>query len=68
MTPAQIALLAATGEFDTREFEETTGTRREAAKTVCALLNQRGGQAFFRITQEREVVGQLLSERAFARS
>ena len=38
MTPAQIALLATTGEFDTREFEETTGTRREAAKTVCDRL------------------------------
>ena len=68
MTLDEIEALAASGESETLEFKETTGTRREAAKTVCALLSQVGGQAFFRITQEREVVGQLVSERTFARS
>ncbi len=63
-----ITTLAGSSESETREFEETTGTRREAAKTVCAFLNQVGGQALSRITQEREVVGQLVSEPTFARS
>ena len=35
---AQISALAASGESETRKFEETTGTRREAAKTVCDRL------------------------------
>ena len=38
MTIAQISALAASGESETRKFEETTGTRREAAKTVCDRL------------------------------
>ena len=43
MTPEQVTALAATGESETLEFKSTTGTRREAAQTVCAMLNQRGG-------------------------
>ena len=44
MVLGQIAVLAAPGEPETLEFKETTGTRREAAMTVCAFLNQRSGQ------------------------
>ncbi len=44
MTPDQIASLAAPGESETLEFKTTTGTRREAAMTVCAFLNQNGGR------------------------
>lgn len=39
-----ITALAASGESETLEFKETTGTHSEAAMTVCAFLNQRGGQ------------------------
>ena len=63
MTPAQIALLAASGESETLEFKETTGTRREAARTVCAFLNQRGGQVLFGVTEAGVVAGQQVSER-----
>lgn len=45
------------------EFKETTGTRREAARTVCAFLNQRGGQVLFGVTQDGSMVGQQVSER-----
>ena len=55
--------LAATGESETLEFKETTGARREAAMTVCAFLNQRGGQALFGVTQTGVVSGQQVSER-----
>lgn len=39
----QVVALAAAGESETLEFKHTTGTRREAVQTVCAMLNQRGG-------------------------
>ena len=37
MTPDQITALANTGESETLEFKSTTGTRREAVRTVCAM-------------------------------
>ena len=58
-----ITTLAATGESETLEFKETTGTRREAAMTVCAFLHQRGGQVLFGVTQAGAVIGQQVSER-----
>ena len=58
-----IITLAATGESEALEFKETTGTRREAAMTLCAFLNQRGGQVLFGVTQAGVVVGQQVSER-----
>ena len=63
MTPDHIATLTATGESETLEFKETTGTRREAAMTVCAFLNQRGGQVLFGVTRGGAVIGQQVSER-----
>ena len=63
MTIEQIAPLASSGESGTLEFKETTGTRREAAMTVCAFLNQRGGQVLFGVTQAGAVAGQQVSER-----
>ena len=58
-----VTALAAAGESETLEFKETTGTRREAAMTVCAFLNQRGGQVLFGVTQNGAVAGQQVSER-----
>lgn len=51
MTLDQMKTLAASGESETLEFKETTGTRREAAITVCAFLNHSGGQVLFGLTQ-----------------
>ena len=59
----QITILAASGESETLEFKETTGTRREATRTVCAFLNQRGGQVLFGITAAGDVIGQQVSDR-----
>jgi len=47
MTPEQIAALAAAGESETQEFKRSTGQRREAARTLCAMLNHRGGRVLF---------------------
>ena len=53
LTAAQIALLAASGESETLEFKETTGTRWEATMTLCAFLNQRGGKVLFGAMEAR---------------
>ncbi len=63
MTPNQIRAAAARSESETLEFKHTTGTRREAAQTVCAMLNQRGGHVLFGVTPIGDVVGQQVSER-----
>ena len=59
----QIAQLVETSESETLEFKETTGTRREASRTVCAFLNQRGGQVLFGVTAAGVVAGQQVSDR-----
>ena len=63
MTLDRIAALTATGESETLEFKKTTGTRREATMTVCAFLNQGGGQVLFGVTPDGAVAGQQVSER-----
>lgn len=47
MTSDKVALLAAGGESETVEFKATTGQRNEAARTLSAMLNGRGGQVLF---------------------
>ncbi len=63
MTPEQTKSLAQTGESETLGFKSTTGTRREAVQTVCAMLNQSGGQVLFGVSPGGDVVGQQVSER-----
>ncbi len=63
MTVNHVTALAASGESETLEFKATTGTRRQAAMTVCAFLNQEGGQVLFGVTPDGAVAGQQVSER-----
>ena len=63
MATGQMADLAASGESETLEFKATTGARREAAMTVCAFLNQGGGQVLFGVRPTGAIVGQQVSER-----
>ena len=58
MTPEQASMLAASGESETLEFKTTTGQRAEAAKTMCAMLNTRGGYLLFGVTPDGRTVGQ----------
>ncbi len=58
MTPNEIKALVASGESETLEFKATTGARREAAMTLCAMLNQRGGHVLFGVTPEGILAGQ----------
>ncbi len=63
MTSEQIVSLTSAGESEKLEFKATTGMRRSAVMTVCAMLNQRGGCVLFGVTPEGVVVGQNVSER-----
>lgn len=63
MTSGQIDALTSAGESESLEFKTSTGTRREAAATMCAMLNQRGGRVLFGVTPEGSVAGQQVSER-----
>lgn len=60
---SDIADLAASGESETVEFKKTTGQKREAAKTLSAMLNSAGGAVLFGVTDDGDIVGQAVSER-----
>lgn len=62
MTPEQIASWAASGESETLEFKRTTGERREGVRTLCAMLNNRGGRLLFGIEPNGRVIGQQVSD------
>ena len=63
MTLDNILALAAAGESETTEFKETTGKRREAAQTLCAMLNHHGGCVIFGVTPNGQVAGQQVSDK-----
>ncbi len=62
MNIENIRNLVAEGESETLEFKRTSGMRVEAAKTVCAMLNHRGGQVLFGVTPDCKAVGQEVSD------
>lgn len=63
MTLDDIRALVAKGESECLELKQSTKRRVEAAKAVCAMLNQKGGHVLFGVTPAGEVVGQQVSER-----
>ena len=63
MNIEDVRRLVATGESEEVEFKSTTGTRREAAMTICAMLNQHGGQVLFGVSPEGLIAGQQVRER-----
>jgi ATP-dependent DNA helicase RecG len=62
MTPDQVSSWAASGESETLEFKRSTGQCREGVRTLCAMLNHRGGRVFFGVAPEGRVVGQQVSD------
>lgn len=50
--------LVAQGESERLEFKRSTGQRTEAAKTVCAMLNNVGGIILFGVNGKGEIIGQ----------
>ena len=63
MTTEQIDALVAEGESETLEFKSSTEQRREAARTMCAMLNARGGYVLFGVTPEGKAVGVQIGDR-----
>jgi len=51
------------GESEVVEFKRSTGERREAARTICAMLNHRGGRVVFGIEPDGRIIGQMVSDR-----
>ena len=63
MTLADVETLAAAGESETLELKASTGERVAGAMAVCAMLNHRGGTVLFGVEPNRQVRGQLVSDR-----
>lgn len=61
-SPGQITTWAASGESETLEFKRTTSERREAVRTLCAMLNHRGGRVLFGVAPDGQVIGQQVSD------
>ena len=58
----QVTAWAAAGESETLELKRTTGERRAATQTLCAMLNHRGGRVLFGVGPDHRVVGQDVSD------
>jgi ATP-dependent DNA helicase RecG len=63
ITLDQVESWARAGESEALEFKKTTGERREAMHTLCAMLNHRGGRVLFGVTPDGTVAGQQVSDR-----
>ena len=67
MTPDQISKWAADGESETLELKRSVGERKEAAKSVCAMLNHRGGRVLIGVEPGGRVIGQEVGEHTLDR-
>ncbi|MBK8639814.1 MAG: ATP-binding protein [Chromatiaceae bacterium] len=56
------------GESETLEFKRTTSERREAARTICAMLNHLGGHVIFGVEPDGRMTGQMVSDRTLEES
>jgi ATP-dependent DNA helicase RecG len=63
MELAQLESLVGEGESETLEFKRTTGERRDAMQTLCAMLNHRGGRVLFGVSPAGRIVGQQIADR-----
>lgn len=63
MTQDELSAIVSGGESEGIEFKTSTGQRTEAARTVCAMLNGRGGFVLFGVRDDGSVVGQQIGAR-----
>ncbi len=63
MDPQQVASWVHQGESETQEFKRTTAEQRSAAHALCAMLNHRGGRVLFGISDDKQIIGQEVSDR-----
>ena len=59
----QLKSWVAQGESEVLEFKETTGQRSEACRTLCAMLNHRGGRVVFGVNKQGKIVGQQVTDK-----
>jgi ATP-dependent DNA helicase RecG len=59
----QLQSLVVQGESETLEFKKTTGERREAMHSLCAMLNHRGGRILFGVDPTGRISGQDVADR-----
>ena len=63
MTPETVAALARAGESELVEFKRSTAEVVKAVRTICAMLNHRGGRVLFGVAPNGEVRGQEVGAR-----
>jgi ATP-dependent DNA helicase RecG len=61
MHSEELQALVSAGESEQIEYKRSTGQRTDAARTVSAMLNGRGGFVLFGVADNGEVVGQQVS-------
>lgn len=59
---SQIEASIREGESETVEFKRSTGEQKTGTQTLCGMLNHRGGQVIFGVTEDGKIVGQDVSE------
>ena len=67
MIPDHIQAWINSGESETLELKRTIGERKEAAKSVCAMLNNRGGRVIIGVQPNGTIVGQQIGEQTIER-
>ena len=55
--------LVSQGENDTLEFKESTGQLSKGVESLCAFLNYKGGAVLFGIKDNKEIIGQMVSDK-----
>lgn len=60
----EVAAIVATGESETVEFKQSTGARKEAARTLSAMLNGVGGTVLFGVRDDGMIVGQQVTAKS----
>lgn len=63
MTTEQIELMVKAGESETLEFKRSTDSSTSAVRTLCAMLNHKGGRVLFGVDKDGKILGQDVSDR-----
>ena len=62
MTLDEVRGIVQGGESPQVEFKRSTGQRSAAARSICGMLNGRGGHVLFGVTDDGDIVGQEVSD------
>jgi ATP-dependent DNA helicase RecG len=65
-TLSELTQWVAQGESENLEFKATTGQRTEAAHTICAFANHRGGRVLFGVDKRGKIIGQDVTDKTLA--